>query len=208
MIKTQSNIDAYRKALKWSSREAFPRAVAHSLNAAADAVASAAQKNAKQKLTIRTPFTLRSIKQDRHARGNDIGKMFSRAMVRAPYLEPHDEGATIKAKNTTHAIPYPTARGGSIKRRIMRRYAMNRLGNLANNPKFFMGLPKGGNRPPGIWERTRGGKLKPIRYTGSPTVRVKATRFWSEAERRYASKRFVEAQFVKEAEKQLRKIRK
>ena len=192
-----ADIKKYMTAMKIIDKRLLPKTVAETLNNTADAVAGRGKKNAQNRLTIRTKFTLNSIRQDRHARGEDIGRMYSRAGTISKYLPLQDEGGTVRAENKRIPIPTEKARTGkNPRKRIAQRYAMNSV--QFGQGKFFMGRPKGGNRPLGIYERFQNNKrLRMIRQLEHSSVRVPASHWFSDAVKKYGTAQFIQAQFVK-----------
>lgn len=207
MISIESETDQLYRALEFMNREALARAVAHSLNATADAVRSAAVVNVKKALTVRVPYTLKSIVQDRSARGNIAAKMFARVGSRSPYLPIHDEGGTIDAKERRIPIPVLSARGGALSAPILQKYRMNVLGVLKGNKQFFAGKPKGDRfKLLGIYER-RGKTLLPIRHLEASRVQVPRTNWWTEANAKYGTARVVQARFNEQAKAEIAGIK-
>lgn len=199
---------AYTQAMRMLSDEALPRAIASTLNGTADAVKNEAQRNVRRKMIVRSQYTVNSIRQDRTARGRNIRAMFSRVGSISPYLPIQDEGGTIRANDRRIPIPTLQARTSrSIRRAIAGRYRMNAMGAFGRNERYFMGKPKGGNRPVGIWERTnRNKRIRLIRNLEHPSVRIKPTRWYSDALGRYGTDQFINAQYRAAARRELRAI--
>lgn len=193
----------YIHAMRFLSKEALPATVAETLNSTADAVAGQSKKNVQKRLIVRTKFTLNSIRQDRHARGNDIDRMFSRAGTISKYLPIQEEGGTVRADN--RRIPIPTVqarRSRSLQKPISKPYRMNVL-NIGGG-RFFIGNPKGGNRPLGIWERYQNKKrLRLIRNLESSQVQIRGENWFSDAVKKYGTAQFIRAQFLKIAKRRL-----
>ena len=195
---------AYMHAMRIIGRDALPSAVAEMLNNTADAVANEAKRNVQRQLIVRTKFTTNSIRQDRHARGPNIAAMYSRAGSISPYLAIHDEGGQINADNQRIPIPTLQARTSrSIRKRIATRYAMNRMGPMRGNPKYFMGRPRGSRRAVGIYERRPGNKLRMLRNLSERNVTIRRTNWWSSSVRRYGTTQFMRAQFERAARRRL-----
>lgn len=199
---------AYTQAMKMLSDEALPRAVASTLNATADAVKNEAQRNVRRKMIVRTQYTINSIRQDRTARGRNIRAMFSRVGSLSPYLPIQDEGGTVRADRMRIPIPTLQARTSrSIRRAIAGRYRMNAMGAFGKGGRFFMGRPRGGNRPVGVWERTnRNKRIRLIRNLEHRQVRIRPTRWFSDAIGRYGTYQFINAQYRAAARRELRRI--
>ena len=200
-IETQS----YMRAMRAIGRQALPRAVAEALNAAADASAAEAKRNVQRRLIVRTAFTLRSIRQDRTARGTNFVTMHSRVGSNSPYLPIQDEGGTITAEKNRIPLPTLGARTGrSIRRSIATRYRMNRMGDFGSGSKFFIGKSRRGRV--GIYERMAR-RIRMIRSLEETRVKIPATRWFSDAIARFGTPQFIRAKFIAAARRQLRRGR-
>lgn len=202
------------RALRIIGNEALPEVVAQALNETADAVTTAALKNINKRLIVRTKFTTGSLmrrgahpyKALNKARGRNVARMFSRAGTISPYLPLQETGGTVQARSSRIPIPTLAARRGQKRRRISSPYSMRNLGDLDGSGRFFMGVPKGGNRPLGIWERTNANKrLKLIRNLEKSTVWVPETNWYSDALRRYGTHQFIRSRFHRAANRRLRR---
>jgi hypothetical protein len=192
----------YVQAMKLFDKHALPRTVADTLNGVAEAVSKQAKINVQKRLIVRTKFTTNSIRQDRHARGTNIEKMYSRAGSISPYLRIQDQGGIVQADDQRLPIPTLEARTGrSNTRAVARRYRMNQLGALKRNKKYFIGRPNGA--PLGIYERKKKRKLKMIRSLEKERITVPASRFFSDSVKKYGTSQFIRAQFIKRARKHL-----
>lgn len=200
---------SYMMALNLIDREALPRAVAATLNAPADAIAKESRRNVEKRMTVRTKYTTNSIKQDRTARGTNFRTMHSRVGTMSPYLPIQDEGGTIRANRSRIPIPTLASRTGrSFARKVATRYRMKRLGQLGGgSPNVFMGRPRGGNRPVGIYERYgKNRRLRMLRNLESSSVRIKPTRWFADPLRKYGTRQYMGAQFKKHARAELNRV--
>lgn len=207
-----ANIDtrSYMAAMRILGKQVLPTVMADTLNGVAAANAKQMKKNVEKRMIVRTKFTTNSIRQDRHARGSNISRMFSRVGSVSPYLAIHDEGGIIKAERKKIPIPTLQARvSRSKQRRIARRYAMNRMdiGESQSYGKFFMGKPRGGNRRVGIYERHHNNKrLTMIRNIESEQVKIDPNHWFSDSLKKYGTSQFIQAQFKKHAKRRLRRF--
>lgn len=203
-IWAESNAETYIRALRMMNREALPRAVAESLNAPAEAIEKEAKRNVERRLTVRTKFTTNSIRQDRHARGNNFARMHSRVGTLSPYLPIQDEGGVIEADRDKLPLPTLAARTGRNPRKsIARRYAMNRLGEFGSGGRFFIGTSRRGRT--GIYERLAR-RVRMIRSLEETRVRIPPTRWYSDPLAKYGNRHFIGAQFKRAAQRELRKV--
>jgi len=194
----------------------LPETVADSLNMTAEAVTEAGRKNIKRRLTVRTKFTLNSLTGRsaqpydalNKAMGHNIQRMYSRAGTKSPYLSTQETGDKITADGSRVPIPTLAARRGQQQRRISRAYNLRNMGEIGTTGRFFIGVPKGGSRPLGIYERYQSNKrLRMIRNLESRSVTVPAVHWHKDAVRRFGTQQFIAAQFKKAAQKRLSRVR-
>ncbi len=194
-------IKGYMTTMKFISKEALPGAVVDTLNNTAQANERKMKKNVEKRMIVRTPYTLKSIKQDRHARGQNIARMFSRVGSISPYLAIHDEGGIVQAENKKIPIPTLQARTGkNIRKRIARRYKMNEM-DIGSN--FFMGKPA--SRRLGIYER-RKHRMVMIRNLESSQKKIDPNRWFSDSLKKYGTPQYIRAQFIRAAKKRLKRV--
>lgn len=196
---------AYTHAMRMLDREALPRTVAAALNSPAEAIARESKRNVERRLIVRTKFTTNSIRQDRTARGQNFRTMHSRVGTLSPYLPIQDEGGEVKAQRQRIPIPTLDARTGrNARRAIASRYRMDRMGAFSKGSRFFMGRSRSGRQ--GIYERMAN-RVRMVRNLEHSSVRVPASRWWSDAVARYGTAQFIRAQFIRAAEAELAKVR-
>jgi hypothetical protein len=195
-----SEVQKWARTMKVLGLQAFPEAVAETLNQSARQMVHDVKGNANDSMIVRTTYTTNSIRQDRHAKGGNIDRMYSRAANRSPYLPLHDEGETVYAKHSKLPIPTMAARAGNLKRAILPRYRMNSLGSVKGNSRFFMGKPKGGARPSGIWERHSGNKkLRLVRRLSVSSAKIPRTDYFTDAHKENTKPSKMQKRFVTNA---------
>jgi len=208
---------SYINALKVLGRDALPDTVALTLNRTADAVTKQAKENVEKRLIVRRrAYTLGSLTNKsaspyealNKALGHDIDRMFSRAGSFSPFLWKHDEGEAVTAEGSRIPIPTIASRTGkSRKKSIAKRYSMNQLGDIGNSGRYFIGRPKGGNRPLGIYERhSSNKKLRMLRNLTESSVRIPATHWFSDAVKKYGTPRLIGNRFMDAAQQRLRRF--
>ena len=154
---------AYMHAMRLLGREVLPQVVAETLNETADAVTRRSLRYLQKRLTVRTKFTTNSLTRSgarpykalNKARGNNIQRMFSRAGSISPYLGIQDTGGT-KGPRRGSRVPIPTRNartGRNINKSIAARYNLGRMGDIAGDGRYFIGVPKGNQGPLGLYER-------------------------------------------------------
>jgi len=199
-------------------KDLAPKMIAETLNRTADAVTKEQIRNVKTRLTVRTPFTLRSMEMSRarpyralnKASGKNLSRMFSRAGTVSKYLW-MQEGFTKKGQG---GGPIPIARdltraGGTRSGIVRRMYRLAKgtsftSGEFGASGKQFVGRPKGGSRPLGLYERrSKNTRLMMLRSLTVSQVKIKDTNFHDDAVRRYGTKRFIAAQFRTLAQREI-----
>lgn len=199
----------YMMAMKIYSKEALPKAVAETLNRTADAVTKQQIKNVKKDLTIRTPFTLRSMeargarpyKALNKARGKNVDRMFSRAGTFSNYLWMQEDNFTKTGMNGPVPIPTLAARIGKNEKKSIRkkyRLAPGQSTKSGSGDNWFIGIPKGKVKPKGLYERTnKNKKLRMLRNLEHDETKIKGTHFHSDSVKKYGTQQFIKAQFIK-----------
>lgn len=201
--------------------EDIPACAAYSLNATADAVTKAQIKTAKRIFTVRTQYTLNSMKSGRaapflalnKALGKNIDRMFSAAGSFSPYLWMHDpaRGSFIQ-RGKDGPIPIATLRTRTSK---SAQKAIRKVYRLSGSDKFtpggfgqnssgtmFVGRPKGGGRRYGVYQRTNNNKrLYMLRNLETSEAKIKDTNFHDNAVKKYGTWQFTRAQFIRHAQK-------
>jgi hypothetical protein len=172
--------------LKWMGGYALPDAAAEALNETADSITTRSRHNVRSRLTVRAKYTINSIRTKARAKGGNVDRMYAISGTMSPYLPIQNVGGTIKAKRRSVPIPTVAARGGAYSRRILPRFRMNKMSDLDGSGRYFMGRPKGGNRPYGIWQRDKGGGLTLLRRLGHSEVDVPATDWFTDAIKSHA----------------------
>jgi len=185
-FKAEIETKSLERALRMISQEALPEATAHTLNFIALKVERKARSNMESKFTIRTPYTRNSLRVQRRARGNNINRMYATVGSSSHYLARQDQGGRIRAKKFRIPIPTLNARGGSHQSIILRKFAMNQMGNFGQSyggtTRFFTGVPKGGKRKLGIYYRHNNNRsLMMIRNLESSEVNIKKSGWFTNA---------------------------
>jgi len=169
--------------LRLLSREALPEAAAIALNETADAITERAKHNVRQQLFVRTPYTINSIRTKNRASGRDVGAMFARTGTISRYLPLQNTGGIVRARRRKVPVPTVAARRGRAEEgKIAGRYAMDKIGNIGSDGRFFIGVPKGGNRPLGLYERHgKNKRLRHLRRLDNTQVRVPESAWFDDA---------------------------
>jgi hypothetical protein len=216
-FKVDVDTRAYMNAMKLLGQEVLPEVVAETLNQTAEAVTKESLRNVKKRMIVRTKFTINSLTRAgarpyralNKARGRNVQRMFSRAGSISPYLGIQDTGG-VQRPESGQRVPIPTLQartGRSIQKSIARRYNLGSMGNIGSDGRFFIGTPKGGGRPLGLYERYQGGKrLRMIRNLESAQVTVPASRWHRDAAEEMGNQRFIRARFKRRAQQRLQRM--
>jgi len=203
MNRTFHNVRDYQRALDQLARDAFPKAMAATTNVTAKAVHSKSERNIKQKLTLRNPYTMRSLKLSlaKVRRSGEAG--YAQVGSVSPYLPIQETGGTVRARRRAIAIPTKAARIGGVKTGVVAmRYRMRRIGKVGKGGKFFF-LP---TRKPGLYTR-KGKRLIMIRDISVHRYRLKPTHWHGDAVKQFGKRSLMEQIFIREAQKQLGMIK-
>ena len=203
-FKAQLNSKNYIAFLKTLGNDLLPKTIAKTLNSAAAATTKQFKKNVKKNFTIRSNFTLNSIRNDRIAKGNNIDAMQSRVVSVSPYLDKQEFGSTEERVN----IPTLATRSGNFANTVKNILRMNRIGKFVStgnsSRSFFLGTPKGENRSFGIWMRSnKNKKLTKIRNIAQGKIRIKKKPSLQPAIDKYGTPQYIESVFNREASKYL-----
>lgn len=193
--------------LQWMGGTVLPDTVAIALNETADAITERSKANVRRKLTVRTPFTVNSIRTKSRARGRNVNRMFARTGTISSYLPQQNVGGIVRARGRTHAIATVESRiGKSLQNRVSPRYSINNLGpSRARNTRTFFGRPKNWEGPSGIWLKyiNNAGKraVRFLRRLDHPTIDIPASNWFNDAINAHG--RLVGARFKRAAERRL-----
>ncbi len=207
MIRANFEHKKYLTFLKSVNKEAHAESIKNLLNYQAKGSEKLIKKTVKKKFTIRTNFTVNSIKQDRKPIGSNTNKMFSRVVTTSPYLYKQEDGDT----DTRKSIPTLYTRSNTFKKIVRKQFRQNQLGNFIydkSKPKsYFLGIPKGGGRKYGIYMRyAKNKKLIKVRNVSQDKIDIKPTKFFSSSVMRYAELKTINKFFSIDAQKNLKNI--
>lgn len=187
----------YQTQLGRLAADAYPKAIAETLNVVAGFAHVQQQRNVKERFVVRSAYTLGSFKFWKATPKSSISKINAVTGSVSPYLPVHEAGDTIKARSRKVPIPTLRARGGSKAGKIRRKYYAGNLG-----PDMFVGRPRGNPaRPVGVYERSgrKAKRLRMIRNLESERIMIRPTRWHTSAVSRYARQSVIEAEFVRQA---------
>jgi hypothetical protein len=189
----------YKKQLEKLGADVLPRVIAESINVVAGFAHVQSIKNVRSRFTIRNAYTERSVRYYKASPKAKIAKINAVSGSVSDYMDEQDAGGVRRPKKGSKA-PVATllARGGSRSGRIKKRYQAGSFGT-----KQFVGKPRGGSRPSGVWERhARNKKIRMIRNLENETVEIKEKRWHRDAMGVYNREKF-RAEFIRQAEREL-----
>lgn len=191
--------------------DGMPDVVSEALNRVGTVAHIQSIRNMRERFVLRNKYTEGSARyypakpKSKWERINVISGHIS------PYMDVQDSGGERKPKQGKKvAMPTLYSRAGSGTRKKLRRF------NLGQhfNPNFlrsqFVGKPKGqgknANKPSGIYERTdKNTKIRMTHNLANETWKVKRTRWHTDAMAKYARQDYINAVFIQEARRYLRK---
>jgi len=215
MFSAETDTQGYIRLMKRLGNRVLPEVVADALNDTADETTRASLKNLHDSVIVRRKFTTNSFTSKRakpykalnKAMGHKVERMFSRSGTYSPYLATQEYGDTL---DPSGRVPIPvkeTARGGNIEKSIRSRYNLGKMGDLDGSGRYFIGEPKGKDRPLGIYERYQSNKrLRMLRNLESSQVKVPRQGFHKRAVARHGTSKDVAAHFRRHASRRLRRL--
>lgn len=225
MVQITSNAQDLVKILKGIPK-AMQQVTAATLNDTARAVQVRSERNLKKDMIVRTPYTLKSLKTYKASPGRPIERQDAVTGTISDYLPVHDQGGKLRAKRRRVAIPTDRVRGKDRKKKIPGRYRVGKMRSFVLNPttksreestfcgktKQVYGRKRGSKvvayrlERPALFVR-EGKRLVKVRDLGSTQVKVKGTRWHSEAVERYGNYAYMAQVFRRQAEKFLRTLK-
>lgn len=193
---------AYMRRLERMAEGTFPRVIADTINTVAGFAHVQSVRNVRDRMTLRNQYTERSIRFYKASPKANAAKINAITGSIQPYMATQETGGYRRPKRG-RKVPVATlfARGGSPTRVVRKRYHAGTLG-----VNQFVGKPRGGNRPSGVWERTnRNKRLKMIRNLEEARVVIDATKWHSDAMAKYSSRKVMTDEFLRQARYLLKK---
>jgi hypothetical protein len=192
----------YVKKLESFGHDALPAVVAEAINATATTAHIQSIRNARERMTMRNQYTERSIRYYKANTKTNIAKINAVTGSISDYMDEQEAGGKRYPKQGSKApIATLAARGGSSTRVVRKQYRAGSLGE-----KQFVGVPRGGNRPLGVYERrNKNTRLIMIRNLSLPYIDIKPTHWHTDAVSAMNQSRMQEA-FIREAERELAKL--
>lgn len=217
IFKSDIETESYIRAMRMLGGQVLPEVMAETLNDTAHAVTSRARVYMHRRHTIRRKFTTNSLYSARakpykmlaKALPSKGARMYSRAGTKSDYMTLQNNGATLKPKiGKRYPIAYQNTRTSkNPAKSISARYNLGNMGSIEDDGRYFIGTPRGGKRPLGMYERHANNKrLRLLRYLKESRVTITPTRWYSDALAEKGSDRLIKARFRRNAERRLKQI--
>ena len=193
---------AYQRRLERLAAGTYPRVIADTINTVAGFAHVQSVRNVRDRMTLRNAYTERSIRFYKANPKTDATKINAITGSVQPYMATQETGGYRRPKRG-RKVPVATlrARGGSPTSVVRKKYHAGQLGE-----KQFIGKPRGGNRPSGVWERTnRNKRLKMIRNLEAERVQIDATNWHTDAMKKYSTRKMMTDEFLRQARSELKK---
>ncbi len=177
------------------------------MNRACNASHSRSIRNIKSDLILRNQYTERSmiLWKSKYKPGRSIDRISATTGSKSPYLPLQETGGVVRAKKSKIPVPTLAGRRGKWRKPIPPSLRMNRMGAIGTEgSKFFFMKSPGGKK--GIFYRKSKKKIVKVRDISRRSYRIKATRWHSEAVKKFGNKRIMGQLFVQEAKRQLAKV--
>lgn len=198
-IDIRSNIEQFKKDLKKDAKH-LPFATSKAINAVTEKAKKAIDQEINRAIDNPVAFTKKgSFISYSNKYKEPITAIVGIKDKQSEYLKFTEEGGISRATGKAKPVPFDAIKNkfGNIPKGKIKRM-------LSDKRRYFSGIPKGGNRPGGIYQRlgtTRssgGQRLKMIAMWESETRHNKTTRFGERV------KVIVDRNMVKELQKQIR----
>lgn len=156
-LSLRHNVKQVRRDLSDAARRQLPFAVAVMLNDVAAQVKTAGERAIVRRLDRPTAFTRRAFMVLR-ARKSALAAEVRAKRIQADYLATQEFGGTRRAKRKARPVPTTVRRNkfGNLSRREVQK--------LLSKKNVFSGVPKGGGRPGGIYQRLGASSDRPGGY--------------------------------------------
>lgn len=187
----------WKRKLERIGSDLFPQTISETINVVAREAHDDSSRNLQSRFTLRNSFTQRSLRFYASKPKSNWTAINAISGSISPYIALHDAGGDLRPKRG-RVVAQPTlyARGGSRARTKRRRFY---LGQELDKRKMYVGVPRGTNRPRGIYER-KGRGLKLVHSLIHSTIRIEGRHWHTDAVQRKYTKARMTAEFVTRAE--------
>jgi hypothetical protein len=197
------SFESYKKKLQRIGDDVLQRVVSETLNIVASFAHTQSQWNIRSRFVNRNAYTERSTRfyqAKPRKRWTDINAVTGSV---SDYMDEQDAGGFRYPKSGSKApVAALAARGGNSRAVIRKKYKAGQLG--ANQ---FIGKPKGGTGPVGVYERRNKNKrMAMIRSLEFPKIQIKETKWHRDAVSSYARRDVIEREFIRQASAELSKL--
>jgi len=195
----------YKVKLQKLGQDVLPRVIAETINTVASFAHAASIRNVRNQFGNRNKYTERSLKYYKASPKAKIDKINAVSGSISDYMDEQDQGGYRLPKSGSKApVATLAARGGRSTAVVRKQYKAGYLG-----PNQFIGTPRGGNRPMGVYARTKRNKyLVMIRNITRAKVLIKGQHWHTNAvEFRYRRDELMR-EFSRQAEMEIARLTK
>jgi len=201
----QNEYKKYLVKMKRMADDIFPKIVAETINTVATFAHVQSARNIKTRFVNRNRYTENSLRYYKANPKAKIEKINAVTGSISDYMDEQDLGGVHKPKQGGKvAMATLYARGGSstsVKRKKFK------LGQNTAGTKFFVGTPRGSNKPVGIYERTnRNKKIRMTHNLEKSSVQIKATSWHRDAVKDRATRSAYETAFIQASKTALKDL--
>jgi hypothetical protein len=193
-----SGVDQVVANFREAAANQIPFAVSLALNKTANEVVAAEGGHATSAFDRPTPFTLNAFGMSPSNKQDLTASVFVKN-IQSKYLEVESEGGprsfkTFEERFTSDGVPQMMMPGAAMPRDQFGNVSKDKIIQIAQalrqgKSSYFIGKPKGGNRPAGVYLRDKGDKkLSPLMIEASTASYQPRFKFHEVAERTFASK--------------------
>lgn len=204
MIRMTTDTRQLKRQLQKYGDKVLPETVAATINVVATSAHNRSIHNIKKNLTLRNPYTLKSMRYYKASPRTDLRRIDAITGSISHYLPIQDTGGRIHAKRGRIAIPTKESRTAKSKARVVaRRFRLDRLGQIGSGGLFIARSRRG---KLGIFLRKKLRKKRVVimlRDLSIKTRRIKPTHWHTEAVKKFATHRLMTTIFAREARKRM-----
>lgn len=193
----------YKKKLLALGSDVLPRVIAETINTVAGFAHAQSIRNVRNRFVLRNQYTERSLRYYKANPKADISRINAVTGSVQSYMALQETGGYREPKRGSKA-PEATlaARGGDPRKVVRKKYAAGTLG-----PNQFVGVPRGGNRQYGVYQRVKNNKfLVMIRNISKARIPVDPKHWHTDAVGAYAKRDVLTREFIRQAEAEIKRL--
>ena len=193
----------YKRKLSALASDVLPRVVAETINIVAGFAHAESVRNIRKRFVNRNAYTERSARYYQAKPRKNWMEINAISGSISDYMDEQDAGGFRLPKQGSRApVATLAARGGSSTKTVRKQY---QAGSLGKNQ--FVGTPRGGNRPYGVYARNRKNtQLVMIRNISRTKVKIEGKHWHTDAVEFRYRREVLTAEFVRQAKIELAKL--